>query len=196
MGNLDIESSTQNTAMTIYSYSKPTPTFSDIQTDRINILEQIGKTSVAHVKIKIAIDQLEKKTIAEIEKTFDEWATQLADKLTKKSTEWHSIHSAWTSRDKLVSSYCRQLNQNVFTSLNKWVDENLSFSVEHYSVNIHNQIRIEFDKLDDLKMCSSRKSIFVLHSCREKIKYNHQKPNPIRAPTPTPPTMPVGSTTD
>lgn len=26
-------------------------------------------------------------------------------------------------------------------------------------------------------MCFSRKSIFVLHSCREKIKYNHQKPN-------------------
>jgi|GEM_PF-2863573 len=163
--------------MTIQENSKPKPNFSDIQTDRINILEQIGKTSAAHTKIKIAIDRLENKTIAEVEKSFDKWATQLADKLTKKATDWYSIHSAWTSRDKLVFHYCRQLNQNIFTSLNKWVDEDLSESIEYYSVNIHNQIRIEFDKLDDLKMCSSRKSIFVLHSCREKIKYNHQKPD-------------------
>lgn len=163
--------------MTIQENSKPQPNLSDIQTDRINILEQIGKTSAAHTKIKIAIDRLEKETIAEVEKSFDKWATQLADKLTKKATDWYSIHSAWTSREKLVFHYCRQLNQNIFTSLNKWVDDDLSESFEYYSVNIHNQIRIEFDKLDDLKMCSSRKSIFVLHSCREKIKYNHQKPN-------------------
>ena len=163
--------------MTIQEHSRPKPNISDIQTDLVNILEQIGKTSVAHIKIKIAIARLEKKTIAEVEKSFDEWAAQLSEKLTKKSTEWYSIHSAWTSRDKLVSHYCRQLNQNIFTSLNTWVDEELSKSIEYYSVNIHNQIRLEFDKLDDLKMCSSRKSIFVLHSCREKIKYNHQKPN-------------------
>ena len=163
--------------MTIQEHSRPKPNISDIQTDLVNILEQIGKTSAAHIKIKIAIARLEKKTIAEVEKSFDEWAAQLSEKLTKKSTEWYSIHSAWTSRDKLVSHYCRQLNQNIFTSLNTWVDEELSKSIEYYSVNIHNQIRLEFDKLDDLKMCSSRKSIFVLHSCREKIKYNHQKPN-------------------
>ena len=163
--------------MTIQEHSRPKPNISDIQTDLVNILEQIGKTSVAHIKIKIAIARLEKKTIAEVEKSFDEWAAQLSEKLTKKSTEWYSIHSAWTSRDKLVSHYCRQLNQNIFTSLNKWVDEELSKSIDCYSVNIHNQIRLEFDKLDDLKMCSLRKSIFVLHSCREKIKYNHQKPN-------------------
>ena len=91
--------------------------------------------------------------------------------------KWISFHSIWTNRDKLVRHYCVQLNQNIFTSLNKWVDEELSKSIDCYSVNIHNQIRLEFDKLDDLKMCSSRKSIFVLHSCRQKIKYNHQNPN-------------------
>ena len=95
----------------------------------------------------------------------------------KKSEKWIYFHSIWTSRDKLVRHYCVQLNQNIFASLNKWVDEELSKSIEYYYVNVHNQIRLEFDKLDDLKMCSSRKSIFVLHSCREKIKYNHQKPN-------------------
>jgi hypothetical protein len=163
--------------MNTQKQSQPKPDLSDIQTDRINILEQIGKTSSAHIKIKIAIDKIEKKTIAEVEKTFDKWSTQLPDKLTKKSTEWSSIHSAWTSRDKLVFHYCCQLNQNIFTSLNKWVDEELSESIKSYSGNIYNQIRREFDKLDDLKMCSSRKSIFVLHSCREKTKYNHQMPH-------------------
>jgi hypothetical protein len=163
--------------MTIQEHSRPKPNLTDLQTDRINILDQIGKTSAANIKIKIAIENTEKKTIAEVEESFDKWVMQLPSELKKRSDKWISFHSIWTSRDKLVRHYCIQLNQNIFTLLNKWVDEELSKSIEYYSVNIHNQIRLEFDKLDDLKMCSSRKSIFVLHSCREKIKYNNQKPN-------------------
>jgi hypothetical protein len=163
--------------MTIQSHSRPKPNLTALQTDRTNTLEQIGKTSAANIKIRIAIDKLEQRTIDEVEKSFDKWVAQLPSKLKEKSEKWASIHSAWTSRDKLVNHYCDQLNQNIFTSLSKWVDEDLSESIAYYSGNIYNQIRLEFDKLDDFKMCSSRKSIFVLHSCREKIKYNHQKPN-------------------
>ena len=49
--------------MTIQERSRPKPNISDIQTDRINILEQIGKTSVANIKIKIAIENAEKKLL-------------------------------------------------------------------------------------------------------------------------------------
>lgn len=163
--------------MTIQAHSSPNSNISDIQTDCINILEQIGKTSAANIKVKIAIENAEKQTIAEVEKSFDKWVVQLPVKLKGKSEKWASVHSAWTSRDKLVFHYCSQLNQNIFTSLNKWVDDELSEKIKAYSGNIYNQIRLEFDKLDDLKMCSSRKSIFVLHSCREKSKYNNQEPN-------------------
>ena len=69
--------------MTIPEHSKPKPTLTDLQTDRINILEQIGKTSSANIKIKIAIENAEKKTIAEVEKSFDKWVVQLHKELKK-----------------------------------------------------------------------------------------------------------------
>jgi len=161
--------------MTIQENSKPKPNFSDIQTDRINILEQIGKTSAAHTKIKIAIDRLEKETIAEIEKSFDKWVAQLPIKLTEASKEWSSTHSYWTSRDKLVSSYCYQFRKNLSALLRQWTEENLEKIIKSYAINIYNQICVEFNTLDDLKMCFSRESIFVLHSCRAKARYYYQE---------------------
>ena len=69
--------------MTIQEHSRPKPNISDIQTDLINILEQIGKTSSANIKIKIAIENAEKKTIAEVEKSFDKFFMQLHKELKK-----------------------------------------------------------------------------------------------------------------
>jgi hypothetical protein len=161
--------------MTIQEHSRHKPNLTDIQTDRINILEQIGKVSAANIKIKLLVEQLEKKTIAEIEKSFNNWVSQLPVKLTETSKKWSSEHSYWTSRDKLVDSYCYQFRENLSASLRQWTEEDLGKIAKSYSANIYNQIRVEFDKLDDFKMCSSRKSLFVLHDCREKARYNHQK---------------------
>jgi hypothetical protein len=63
--------------MTIQEHSIPKPNITTLQTDGINILEQIGKTSAASIKIKIAIENAEEKTIAEVEKSFDKWVMQL-----------------------------------------------------------------------------------------------------------------------
>lgn len=161
--------------MTIQGHSRPKPNSVDLQTDYINILEQIGKASAANIKIKLLIEQLEKTTINRIEKSFNNWTLHLPVKLTKTSKEWSSTHSYWTSRDKLVSSYCYQFRKDLSDSLRQWTEEELERIAKSYSANIYSHIRIEFDKLDDLKMSSSRKSIFILHSCREKARYNHQK---------------------
>jgi hypothetical protein len=157
--------------MTIQEHSRPKPNFTDLQTDRINILEQIGKVSAANIKIKLLIEQLEKQTIAEIEKSFNNWISQLPIKLTETSKEWSSTHSYWTSRDKLVDSYCYKFRENLSILLKQWVANDLENIIKSYAINIYNQIRVEFNKLDDFKMSSSRKSIFVWHCCREKARY-------------------------
>jgi hypothetical protein len=161
--------------MTIQEHSRLKPNLTDLQTDRINILEQIGKVSAANIKIKLLIEQLKKQTIAEIEKSFNNWVMQLPINLTKTSKEWSSTHSYWTSRDKLVDSYCYQFRENLSTSLRQWTEEELERIAKSYSDNIYNQISVEFDKLDSFKMCSSRKPTFVWHNCLDKTRYNYQE---------------------
>jgi adenylosuccinate lyase len=128
--------------MTIQEHSKPKPNLTDLQTDQINILEQIGKVSAANIKIKLLVEQLEKQTIAEIEKSFNNWVVQLPIKLTETSKKWSSAHSYWTSRDKLVNSYCYQFRENLSTLLKQWVAEDLEKIVKSYAINIYNQIRV------------------------------------------------------
>ena len=161
--------------MTIPEHSKPKPTLTDLQTDRINILEQIGKISAANTKIKLLVGKLEKQTIDGIEKSFNSWIAQLPNKLNTTSKKWSSIHSYWTSRDKLVNSYCYQFRQNLQTLLKQWIEENLEKIIKSYSTEIYDLIRTEFYNIDNLKMRSSRESAFVLHNCLAKARYNHKQ---------------------
>jgi hypothetical protein len=174
-GKTKIDSSTQDTAMMIQEHSRPQPNLVDLQTDRINILEQIGKTSAANIKVKLLVKQLEKQTIAEIEKSFNNWVSELPIKLTETSKKWSSKHSYWTSRDRLVKSYCYKFGDNLSTLLKQWVAEDLGNIIKSYSANIYDRIHVEFDKLDDFKMCSLRKPTFVWHNCLDKTRYNHQE---------------------
>ena len=161
--------------MTIQVHPRPKPNLTALQTDRINILEQIGKTSAGNIKIKLLVEQLEKQTITEIEKSFNNWVAQLPIKLTETSKKWSSDHSYWTSRDKLVDSYCDEFCKDLPSLFKQWREENLKNIIESYSENIYNQISVEFDKLDSFKMCSSRKPTFVWHNCLDKTRYNYQE---------------------
>lgn len=161
--------------MTIQVYPRPKPSLTNLQTDRIDVLEKIGKISAANIKIKLLIKQFEKQTIVTIESSFNNWIAQLPTKLNKTSKKWSSKHSYWTSRDKLVNSYCNQFRKDLTALLKQWIEEDLKRIIESYSVNIYEQIRKEFYSVDNLKMRSSRKSIFVLHNCLETIRYNYQE---------------------
>lgn len=161
--------------MTIQEHSTPNANITDFQTDRINILELIGQASAASIKLEILVEQLKKTTSYEIEKSFEKWVTQLPINLNKTSKKWSSTHSYWTSRDKLVNSYCCQFRQDLQFLLRQWAEEDLEKIIKYYSDTIYQQIRVEFDKLDDFKMCYSIEPTFVWHKCMDRNRYNYQK---------------------
>jgi hypothetical protein len=160
--------------MTTKEYSSSTPNLVDFQTDCTKILEKIGKISASNVRIKISLQAFKKQTIAEIEKSFDQWVEQLEIKIKENSRTWSSNHSPFNNLDKLLKDYDFQFNQCIYNELNKWVTSDLEPAIKLYLKYIHDQIQGEFNAIDSFGLYFSEKRIIIDCHCRDKSKYNYQ----------------------
>ena len=92
------------------------------QAETQKVLEQMGEASGRDVKIRILHDQVLDLVIEETNKSWDQWAEKLGDRLAEKSAYWSSEHSGNLHQKELVADFARQFNKDLSDELNDWID--------------------------------------------------------------------------
>jgi uncharacterized tellurite resistance protein B-like protein/predicted GTPase len=90
------------------------------ETEKQNILEQIGEVSGRDVKLRNLAKKLKKGAIQEAVESWGQWKQGLAERMTEQSKQWSSEHSHIWSRDKLIRDYTDQFGQALEREINNW----------------------------------------------------------------------------
>jgi hypothetical protein len=95
------------------------------ETEKQNILEQIGEASGRDVKIQNLAKQLKKQASQEAIESWEQWKNGLPERMAKKSEKWFSNHSPVFSQKKLIEDYINKFIEDVKAAINTWADKQL-----------------------------------------------------------------------
>lgn len=99
------------------------------ESERQQILEQIGEASGRDVKIQIFADDLIEEVIAQAIDSFEAWNENLQEKILAQSKEWHSDYSHLWDQKRLVADYANQFAMAVQKELDLWGSEQLQAKI-------------------------------------------------------------------
>ena len=92
------------------------------QAETQKVLEQIGEASGREVKVRILHDQILDLVVEETNKSWDQWAEKLEERLAEKSGYWSSEHTGNFHQKEVVADFARQFNKDLSDELNDWID--------------------------------------------------------------------------
>ena len=119
------------------------------ETEKLNILEQIGEASGRDVKIRVMTAELREKVFEEVIQSWNEWIEALVEKLELKSNEWESEYSGIWNREKLTQDYASQFNQDLSEELDNWINEKLKKNILQKPLeSLDITIQFELEKLN------------------------------------------------
>jgi uncharacterized tellurite resistance protein B-like protein/GTPase Era involved in 16S rRNA processing len=132
-GSLEIQQSVTKVKALIQSSLKGLHQAEDVldgklelsETERQNILEQIGEASGRDVKIQNLANQLKKQASQEAIEYWEQWKNGLGDRMAKKSEKWSSNHSPIFSQKKLIEDYINKCIEELKAEINAWGDKQL-----------------------------------------------------------------------
>ncbi len=119
------------------------------ETEKLNILEQIGEASGRDLKIRAIANEFIENIYEEANKSWDEWIEALVEKLCLKSNEWESEYSEIWNREKLTQDYASQFNQDLSEELDNWINEELKKNILQKPLeSLDIAIQFELEKLN------------------------------------------------
>lgn len=126
------------------------------ETDKQEIIEQIGEISGRDIKIYTLAKTLKKEALTKAIKCRKEWYETLGDRISEKSKSWHSEHSPVWSQDQLIKDYTNQFIRDLSLEIDEWgtkvlKDVILQNYIKFLDANIKHEldaIQADFKNLD------------------------------------------------
>jgi len=126
------------------------------ETDRQEIIEQIGEISGRDIKIYTLAKTLKKEAYNKAIEYRKKWYENLCDRISTKSESWHSEHSHIWSQDKLIKDYTNQFIRDLSLEIDEWgtkvlKDIILQNNIKFLDANIEHEldaIQADFKNLD------------------------------------------------
>ncbi|MDY6898761.1 MAG: dynamin family protein [Cyanobacteriota bacterium] len=126
------------------------------ETDKQEIIEQIGEIGGRDIKIYTLAKKLKKEACNKAIEYRKKWYENLCDRISEKSKSWHSEHSHIWSQDQLIKDYTNQFIRDLSLEIDKWgtkvlKDIILQNRIKFLDANIEHEldtIQADFKNLD------------------------------------------------
>ena len=126
------------------------------ETDKQEIIEQIGEISGRDIKIYTLAKTLKKEAYKKAIEYRQKWHKELRDRISEKSKSWHSEHSPVWSQDQLIKDYTNQFIRDLSLEIDEWgtkvlKDVILQKYIKFLDANIQHEldaIQADFKNLD------------------------------------------------
>jgi hypothetical protein len=118
------------------------------ETEKQNILEQIGEASGRDVKIQNLAKQLKDQCSEQAKESWNQWKNGLPDRMTKESEKWFSKHSPVFSQKQLIEDYINQFIEGLKVNINTWGEQQFRDVILNQNLkNLDNSIYQEIEAI-------------------------------------------------
>lgn len=119
------------------------------ESEKINILEQIGEISGVYYRIMETGEVLTKITIDEVTNSWNKWVENLDNRLIEKSQYWESDHSMFWDQEKVIKDYQDCFFRDLKEELSKWENQYFISILKKKLDFLDNYIRAEFQTIQE-----------------------------------------------
>ncbi len=118
------------------------------ETDKQEIIEQIGEISGRDIKIYTLAKTLKQQAFTKAIKCRKEWHETLRDRISTRSKSWHSEHSPVWSQDQLIKDYTNQFIRDLSLEIDEWGTKVLKdIILQNYTKFLDANIKHELDAI-------------------------------------------------